>query len=260
MNGQPMPAAEAPPVPPPQGHADFLLNGRVTLLQPDGGYRAAIDPVFLAAITAAVSGERVLDAGTGTGAAALCLAARVAGATVVGLEQRADACAFARRNADLSGLAGRVTVVEGDLLDPPATLGRGGFDRVMMNPPYLKADAASRPPDDWKAAANVEGAARLPDWVRFADRMLKPRGTLTMVHRADRIEDILGALRGRFGSLVLVPLWPKPGVEAKRLLLVARKGGKAPARLTAGLTVHDADGGYSAAAARVLRDAGELAL
>ena len=240
--------------------ADFLLNGRVRLLQPAGGYRAAIDPVFLAAITAAADGERVLDIGTGTGAAALCLAVRVPGVAVVGLEQRADACAFARRNAALSGVAERVTVVEGDLLAPPDTLGSAGFDRVMMNPPYLKAGAASVPPDDWKAAANVEGAAQLADWVRFAGRMLKPRGTLTMVHRADRIEDVLHTLRGRFGSLVLVPLWPKPGVEAKRLLLVARKGGRAPARLTAGLTVHKAEGGYSPEAERVLRDAEALSI
>ncbi|MBY6260321.1 methyltransferase domain-containing protein [Azospirillum sp. 412522] len=248
------------PVPEPGNEAavDYLLNGRVRLLQPEGGYRAAIDPVFLAAITAATAGERVLDVGTGTGAAALCLAVRVPGVAVVGLEQRADACAFARCNAALSGVAERVAVVEGDLLAPPDALGGAGFDRVMMNPPYLKAGAASVPPDDWKAAANVEGAAGLADWVRFAGRMLKPRGTLTMVHRADRIDDVLQALRGRFGSLVLVPLWPKPGVEARRLLLVARKGGKAPARLTAGLTVHRAEGGYSPAAERVLREAEAL--
>ncbi|WP_423318424.1 tRNA1(Val) (adenine(37)-N6)-methyltransferase [Azospirillum sp. 11R-A] len=255
MTGTIIPASERSTEAP----ADFLLNGRVRLLQPEGGYRAAIDPVFLAAITAAGDGERVLDVGTGTGAAALCLAVRVPGAAVVGLEQRPDACAFARRNAALSGVAERVTVVEGDLLAPPGALRGVGFDRVMMNPPYLKAGAASVPPDGWKAAANVEGAAQLADWVRFAGRMLKPRGTLTMVHRADRIEDILHALRGRFGSLVLMPLWPKPGVEAKRLLLVARKGGRAPARLTAGLTVHKAEGGYSPEAERVLRDAEALA-
>lgn len=254
--------ADAPRLFPLDGQADgpmdFLLNGRVRLLQPDGGYRAAIDPVFLAAITAATNGERVLDVGTGTAAAALCLAARVPGIAVVGLEQRADACAFARRNAALSGLDDRVTVVEADLLDPPGSLPPGGFDRVMMNPPYLKAEAASPPPDGWKAAANVEGRARLPDWLRFADRMLKPRGTLTLVHRADRIDDILTAMRGRFGGLVLVPLWPKPGQEAKRLLVVARKGGRAPTRLTAGLTVHETDGRYTPAAERVLRDAAPL--
>ncbi|MBP2298885.1 tRNA1(Val) (adenine(37)-N6)-methyltransferase [Azospirillum picis] len=261
MNGASESRPDALPpdgLPPDSLSPDFLLGGRVRLLQPASGYRAAIDPVFLAAATAATAGERVLDVGTGTGAAALCLAARVPGVTVVGLEQRADACGFARRNAALSGLAEQVAVVEGDLLAPPDGLAPGGFDRVMMNPPYLRSDAASHPPDAWKAAANVEGAAGLPDWVRFASRMLKPRGSLTMVHRADRIDDILAALQGRFGSLVLAPLWPRPGQDAKRLLVIARKGGRAPARLAAGLVVHGADGGYSTEAARVLRDAGAL--
>ena len=234
---------------------DTLLNGRVRLHQPQAGYRAAIDPVLLAAVTAAQPGERVLDAGTGTGAAALCLAVRVPGAAVVGLEKRAEAADFARRNAALNGLEDRVTVLDGDLLAPPPELVPGTFDRVMMNPPYLRAGAASVPPDPWKAAANVEGEAGLPDWVRFAAAMLKPRGALTMVHRADRVDEILAALYGaRCGSLLLVPLWPKPGEEARRILLAARKGGRSPARFSAGLKLHGPDGAYSAQAQRILRD------
>ncbi|QCO14555.1 methyltransferase domain-containing protein [Azospirillum brasilense] len=234
---------------------DTLLDGRVRLHQPQAGYRAAIDPVLLAAFTAAGAGERVLDVGTGTGAAALCLAARVPGVVVVGLEKRADAADFARRNAALNGLDGRVGVLEGDLLAPPPELVPGTFDRVMMNPPYLRAGAASVPPDPWKAAANVEGEAGLADWVRFAAAMLKPRGTLTMVHRADRVDEILAALHGaRIGSLTLVPLWPKAGEEARRILLAAQKGGRSPARFTAGLVLHGPDGAYGAQAQRILRD------
>ena len=234
---------------------DTLLDGRVRLHQPQAGYRAAIDPVLLAAVTAAQPGERVLDVGTGTGAAALCLAVRVPGAAVVGLEKRAEAADFARRNAALNGLEDRVTVLDGDLLAPPPELVPGTFDRVMMNPPYLRAGAASVPPDPWKAAANVEGQAGLKDWVRFAAAMLKPRGALTMVHRADRVDEILAALYGaRFGSLLLVPLWPKPGEEARRILLAARKGGRSPARFSAGLKLHGPDGAYSAQAQRILRD------
>ncbi|MCW2237709.1 tRNA1(Val) (adenine(37)-N6)-methyltransferase [Azospirillum canadense] len=239
---------------------DTLLDGRVRLIQPESGYRAAIDPVLLAAFTAAVAGDRVLDVGTGTGAAALCLAARVPGAVIVGLEKRAEAAEFARCNVALNA-AGRVTVMDGDLLAPPPDLAPGGFDRVMMNPPYLRAGAASPPPDPWKAAANVEGEAGLADWLRFASAMLKPGGALTLVHRADRLDEILAALHGaRFGSLILVPLWPKPGEDARRILLSARKGGRAPARFTAGLVLHDADGSYTAAAQRILRDMLPLAL
>nr|WP_207459431.1 methyltransferase [Azospirillum sp. SYSU D00513] len=237
---------------------DFLLGGRVRLTQPEGAYRAAIDPVLLAAFTAAREGERVLDVGAGTGAASLCLAARVSGAQITGLEQRADAAAYARRNIALNEMEERVALVEGDLLAPPPVLAGLRFDRVMMNPPYLKAGAASVPPDDWKAAANVEGAASLPDWLRFAARMLKPRGTLTLVHRADRLDEILAALHGRFGGVLLVPVWPKAGEAARRVLLSARLGGKAPFRLSAGLTMHEAAGGYTEAAERVLRGAEAL--
>lgn len=249
-----MPTDEADSLPADSLPADSLLNGRVRLFQPEAGYRAAIDPVLLAAFTAAAAGERVLDAGTGTGAAALCLTARVPGVTVAGLEKRAEAAALARRNVAANGMDGCVAILEGDLLAPPAALAPGGFDRVMMNPPYLKAGAASPPPDPWKAAANVEGEAGFPDWVRFAHAMLKPRGVLTLVHRADRVDDILAALHGRFGSLVLVPLWPRPGAEARRILLSAVRGGRAPARFTAGLVLHEPGGGYTGAVRRILRD------
>lgn len=238
---------------------DQLLGGRVRLLQTADGYRAAVDPVLLAAFTAATPGDRVLDLGTGTGAAALCLATRLPGVRVLGLEREPAAAALARRNADLNGLPGRVLVVEGDLLRPPPAIGPGSFDRVMMNPPYLKADAASPPPDPLKAAAHVEGEAKLTDWIAAAALMLKSRGILTLVHRADRVDEVLAHLHGRFGGVVLLPVWPRAGEPARRVLVAAVRGGRAPATLAAGLVLHEADGGYTPAAEAVLRDGAALA-
>ncbi len=239
---------------------DALLGGRVRLMQPPDGYRAAIDPVLLAAATAAESGEHVLDVGVGTAAASLCLAARVAGVRIVGLEKRAEVAAFARRNIALNGMQQQSQVVVGDLLRPPAALTPASFDRVMINPPYLKARAATAPPDPWKAAANVEGEATLAHWIAFAAAMLKGRGILTLVHRADRLDEIMALLHGRFGGVVLFPLWPKPDMAAKRVLIAAQRGGKGPARLAAGLVLHEADGSYTAAAQAVLRDGAALVL
>lgn len=234
---------------------DALLGGRVRLRQPDSGYRAAIDPVLLAAAVNPPSGAAVLDIGCGSGAALLCLAARRPDLFLTGLEKFPAAAALAQENVALNGAQQRAQVVEGCLLAPPPAVAERRFAAVMMNPPYLAAGAATPPPDPWKAAANVEGAAKLADWAACAHARLIPRGILTLVHRADRLADILAALGGRFGGVVLFPLWPRPGEPAKRILLSAVRDSRQPLRLAAGLVLHDAAGGYTDVAQAVLNGA-----
>lgn len=234
---------------------DALLGGRVRLRQPEQGYRAAIDPVLLAAAVDPTESASVLEVGCGTGAALLCLAIRRPDLRLTGLEKLPQAAALARENVVLNGAADRATVLEGDLLAPPAELAAQAFDHVMMNPPYLTAARATPPPDPWKAAANVEGDARLADWIAFAGARLRPKGVLTLIHRADRLNEILAALAGGFGGGVTFPLWPRLGQDAKRIIVQATKGVKTPARLAAGLTLHDQAGGYTATAAAVLNGA-----
>ncbi len=238
-----------------------LLGGRVVLCQPASGYRAAIDPVLLAAAVPALRGERVLDLGCGVGAAALCLAARVPDCRIVGLELQPDLAALARHNAAANGVAHRFAVIEGDVRRPPPELaaaaasetGVPGFDHVMMNPPFLPAGAATPPPEATKALAHQEGAAALEDWIAAACRLLKPRGGLTLIHRADRVDAICAALRPRFGAVELIPLWPKPGRPARRLVVRARKDARSPAVLAFGLVLHRPEGGFTEEAEAILR-------
>jgi len=233
---------------------DTLLDGRVILKQPATGYRVAIDPVFLAAAVPARPGEHVLDAGSGVGAAALCLAARVDGITVDGLDIDAHLVALARDNAGANGFARRITFHDGDLGRPPPALKPGHFDHVMTNPPYLAAGCAQPSPQAAKARATVEGAVPLADWLLSCLRLLRRRGTLTLIHRADRLDRILAALAGRAGAITVLPLWPRAGVPAKRVIVRATKGASGPARLLAGLVLHDRRGGYTAGADAILRD------
>jgi len=228
---------------------DLLLGGRVRLRQPREGYRAAIDPVLLAAATPARSGERVLDLGTGAGAAALCLMARIEGLDVVGLEIDAGTAALARENAALNG-CDRFIVREGDVARLPAEL--RGFDRVIANPPYLDPAHADPSANESRRRSNLD-AAGLAAWIEAALVATSPRGTLTLIQRADRLAEILSLLHGRAGAIVVVPLWPKPGEEAKRVIVEARKGAKTPLRLHPGLVLHAADGRYTPAAEAVLR-------
>jgi len=237
---------------------DRLLGGSVRLCQPRDGYRAAIDPIFLAASVPAHIGDRILELGVGTNAAALCLARRVPGCGVVGLERQRSVAALAARNAALNGMADRVEIVVGDVLDPPASVKTRRFDHVMANPPYLPPGRADRRNPDGRDASNVEGDADLRAWVDCALRRVKPRGTVTFIHRADRLDALLAAFEGRAGGIAVVPLWPKSGMAAKRVIVRARTGVATPLVLTAGLVLHRPDGSFTQAAERILREGAAL--
>jgi tRNA1(Val) A37 N6-methylase TrmN6 len=204
--------------------------------------------------------DRVLDLGGGTGAASLCLAARVPACEIVGLERDPDVARLAAENIARNDFAARLSVIEGDLLAPPAALVPGSFTQVMANPPFLEAPRASASPIAARAAAAVESEARLVDWIDFGLAMLRDKGILTLIHRADRLGDLLAALASRAGGVVVFPLWPGEGRPAKRILLQAKKGSAAPMSLAQGLVLHRADGRNSEAAEAVLRHGAALSL
>jgi tRNA1(Val) A37 N6-methylase TrmN6 len=239
---------------------DRLLGGRLRLLQPASGYRVAIDTVFLAAAVPAVPGDLVLELGAGVGAASLCLAWREPGCRVMGVERDREAARLARANIELNGFGCRVDVMVGDLMRPPPRLAPGSFSHVMTNPPHLSSEAATPSPDAGKAAATMEGEAGIEAWVKAAHTMLRPKGSLTLVHRADRLDAILAALYGRMGEIVIFPLWPGGSRPAQRILVRARKGIRTPLRLAPGLVLHEPDGRYTAAADAVLREGAGLIL
>lgn len=233
---------------------DALLGGRLRFQQPARGYRVAIDPVLLAAAVPASSGARVLDVGAGTGAASLCLAARAPECQIVGLELQRELCRIASHNVTQNGLEPQVQMVAGDLGRPPPRLTGASFDHVMTNPPHLAARAATAAPNRERALAHVEGNIDLANWFAGCVRMLKPGGMLTLIHRAERSAEILAALSGKVGDLILFPLWT--GAEsrpAKRLIIQARKGTQGPLRLMRGLILHERDGEYTRAAEAILR-------
>lgn len=238
----------------PEVTEDTLLGGRVRLKQPRAGYRVAIDPVFLAAAVPAEEEERVLDVGCGVGAAALCLAARVTRVRVVGLDRDEALVRLAAENARLNGVADRVTFVTGAVGSAKAGLPPGGFDHVMTNPPFGDPARVQPSPDPAKRAATVEDAVDLKAWLDFCLRLVRPHGTLSLIHRTDRLDAILSVLSERTGDIVIFPLWPaSDGRPAKRVIVRARKGATAPLRLNPGLVLHGGGGAYTDAAESVLR-------
>jgi tRNA1(Val) A37 N6-methylase TrmN6 len=227
------------------------------LFQPATGYRVAIDPVVLAAAVSPSQGQIILDAGCGTGAAALCLASRTLHGPIVGLELNPELAALARRNVAANGLESRIEITEGSLSDYAA--GHAGrFDQVLTNPPFHPAARHTPSMHPTKAVAHGEGELDLPGWIRAAGTLLKPGGRLTLVHRADRIAELLSALEGRFGAATIFPLWSRAGGDATRIVLSAIKGRRTLPRIRSGLVLHNQDGSYTAEAQGILRDAGTM--
>ncbi|MFT3972937.1 MAG: methyltransferase [Amaricoccus sp.] len=230
---------------------DGFLGGRLAIWQPRDGYRAAIDPVLLAAFVPAAPGERVLDLGCGAGTAALCLGRRVPGLDLHGLELQPAYAALARTNAAENGIA--LTVHEGDLARPPAELRAASFDHVMMNPPYHPADSVPAR-DVGRDTAHREGESTLDRWLDAGLRRLRPGGRLAIVHAPARLGEILGALAGRAGSVDLLPVAPRAGQPARRVLVSARKNRGADLRVWPPFTLHE-EGSHTPPVNRYTRDA-----
>lgn len=239
---------------------DTLLGGRVAISQPAEGYRVAVDAVLLAAAVAGTTGEHVLDLGCGVGSASLCLAWRRPDLVVTGLDREPVFLAAARGNAVRNGMEARARFIAGDVLDPPDAIRKVRFDQVMLNPPYLKAGSATVSAHPLKAAATAESDAVLADWIACARAALRPGGVLTLIHRADRLADVLAALGHGFGAIVILPIHPKRDRAAKRIVLRAELNSGEPLALLPGFVLHEEGGAFTAPAEAILRDGAALDL
>ncbi len=237
---------------------DHVLDGRVTLRQPARGYRAGLDAALLAAACDASPGQRVIEAGCGAGGSLLAAAARRPGVKFTGVERDLDALALAHVNIKANGLEDRVEAVVGDVGLRFSGLGLAVFDAAMANPPFFDDPQTLRAP-----AAERRGAWMSDDgleaWIAFLSKAVREGGTITLIHRADRLADILALLAPKSGSAQVRPVLPFADQPAKRVLVRAVKTGKAPLRLLPPLVLHDREGGkHTAGTEAILR--GEAAL
>ena len=236
---------------------DALLGGRVQLRQPKTGYRAGMDAALLAAAVEAGAGERVIEAGCGTGAALLQAAARSPGARFTGVERAAAPLAWAQESIRLNAMADRAEAIEGDVDAGFAPLKLEPFDAAFSNPPFFDDAAAMRAPKaDKRGAWMAEGG--LGSWTRFLLKAVREGGRITVIHRADRLADLLALLGQTAGSLRVRPVHPFADEPAKRVLVRAVKTGRAPLALLPPLVLHERGGGHTAEAEAILR--GDAAL
>lgn len=234
----------------------YVLDKTVRLLQPGQGFRTSLDSVMLAAACPVRAGQSVLDLGCGVGAVGFCILRRVPGVAITGVDVQAEYIELAERNIALNEADG-VEFICGDIKDFHAD---GRFDHVVSNPPFLDAGRHTPSPDAGTARArgHEDEKIGLQDWIDAGFRNLKSGGSLTLIHRADAVDRIVQGLGRRFGAVEIIPLWPRSGVAAKRVIVRAVKDRKSPAVLHPGLVLHTESGDYTAEADNILRGAQPL--
>lgn len=238
---------------------DGFLGQQLLIEQPArGAHRAGLDAVLLAAALDPGTSGRLLDLGAGVGVAGLAAAHRLPDVTVTLVEIDEQASALARGNVVRNGLEARVGVVSVDVLASAATREAAGLkanaaDHVIMNPPFHPSDRIHPSSAPSRRLAHAVDPGDIEAWVRAAAALMHPRGTMTMIFRADELGRLLAAIGGRFGSLVLLPIHPRADGPAHRVLLSGRPQGRAPLRLLPGLVLHQADGSWRPEVDAILR-------
>lgn len=236
-----------------------VLNGRVRLRQPARGYRAGMDAALLAAGVVARPGERIIEAGCGAGGALFQVLARRPGVLATGLERDSAAAVLAQENALLNGAEG-VSILQGDIAAGFGVLGQPRFDWAIANPPFFDDESALRAPSPERKGAWIADDG-LAAWTDFLLAATRDGGRILVIHRADRLADILTGLGGKAGSFAIRPIQPFADQSAKRVLVQAVRGGRAPLRLLPALVLHDRSGAkHTPQAEAILRGEADLPL
>lgn len=224
---------------------DAFLGGRLTVTQPARGFRAGLDSVLLGAAVMEVS-QTLLDLGAGAGTAALVALADIPSLTATFVEADPAMLALAGLNIAANGMSDRAKLIGVDLTAPGRIRAAAGlpsdhFTTVIANPPFFDPARGSAP-SPARADARHMDEATLDSWVRTAATHAAPNGEVIFIHIAEALPPLLAAFAQRFGAVTVLPLLPRDGQPATRVLVRGIKGSRAPFRLLAARALHEADG------------------
>ena len=227
---------------------DDFLGGKIRLKQPKVGYRATSDAVLLASSVGIKKNETLLDVGCGSGVVAFSIAARVPSTQLTGVEVQQDLVHLTRENAILNEF--KMDVIEADISQKVPSLHGQLFHHVVTNPPFYTEDPK-------RANAQVAFAYKqvvpLEKWIDFCLKHVRPKGTFSMIHRTEAVPDILSLLQKKLGGICLIPIWPKPGVSPKRVIIRGVLGSQKPFSIHKGVVMHNLDNTRTQQAENIMR-------
>ncbi|MDY6084842.1 MAG: methyltransferase [Dialister sp.] len=224
---------------------DDLVRDGMRIIQREDEFCFSIDSVLLAHYTVIRKQDIIADLGTGTGVIPLLLTSREA-VNITAFEINPVMADIARRNVEGNHRGELIHVIEGDYRNAPLTFGSGAFSSLVVNPPYREAGSGRMSPIRGVASASYELDASLEDVFKVASKILKYGGRITMVHRADRLADLITYGRAyRMEVKRMRFVYARKGHTAVRILMEFRYGGHPEAQVDPPLLLHKSDGTYT---------------
>ncbi len=224
---------------------DLQING-LYILQKKDSFRFGMDAVLLSNFIRAKAHQKVLDLGTGTGILSILISAKTDVKSVTGLEIQADIADMAQRSIDGNNLNNRISIVKGDIKEAVSIFGAATYDIVITNPPYTKVGSGRINSQDSKAISKHELCCNLTDVLTNSSAILKPQGEFFMVHRPERLTDILAGMRkAKIEPKVLRMVCPYLGKTPSLILVKGLKNGNPGLNIMPDLIIYDEYGEYT---------------
>ncbi len=225
---------------------DDLQNG-LFIIQKENGFKFGVDAVLLADFAKDARSKSTLDLCTGTGIVPLLLSAKTNTKDIHGLEIQPDIAEMAKRSVIYNKLSERVHIVQGDLKNAAEIYGRGSFDKITCNPPYMKCGTGIKNDTDTKSVSRHEVMCTLDDVLRISAQLLISKGRFFMIHRPSRLADIMCGMRKyKLEPKRLRFVHPSPSKAPNLVLIEGMKDGGEELKLLPPLYVYGEDGNYSA--------------
>jgi len=237
---------------------DDFLSGRLKIMQPKHGFRAGIDSVLLAAAVN-INTQEILELGAGSGVAACCALADIPLANATLLERDVDVLDLAQINLQKNGFLERTKTIILDITQKGSVRQQAGlrsdfYTSIIANPPFFDAHSGTVSKQAGRAGSRHMPSEDLDKWVKSAASSAAAGGEVLFIHAISALPKLLASFEARFGNISILPISPREGKNASRMLIRGIKGSRAPFALLPPLVLHGKAGNnYTSQAEAIFR-------
>lgn len=217
------------------------------IIQNKKGFCFGIDSILLSDFAKEIKpNTKVLDLGTGTGIIATLLCKKTELKEIIGVEIQKEVYEMAQKSIQLNQLENKFKIINEDILNLNKIFEKNIFDAIVTNPPYKKKDTGIKNEEEKKIISRHETTANLEDFIKISKDLLKDKGEFYMVHRTDRLVDILSIMRAyKIEPKIMRLVYSNKNSEPKLVLIKGVKNAKPFLKVEKNLYICNEEGKYT---------------